>query len=271
MDTTDRPASLRFGFGLEKWYADAFLDDGSLLIVTIGRLRLLGIVFDRLSADLHGADGSRISTARALGRGRREPGGISFRRAGATRETVHWESPGLSGSLRFGPAGEAFTPADPVLRRGRRTLRWIVTAPDVPVVGDLVTSSGRRTIRGRGYRDYVSLDLPPWALRGAELRWGRSIAGPAAKTWFRLMTGHAVVECTWTDGVMRREFQPPVLGRERVLTEALLTDLPIMRIGPVRRLLGTLGGWPRQLRARADEVDGSPGRAVHELVTWESG
>lgn len=271
MDTTDARFPLRSGFGVEKWYADVFLEDGSLLIVTVGRLVLLGISLDRLSVDLHRPDGSRLSLAGPLGRARRDGASLTYPRASLTPERLDWTLESLAGSLRFVTRFGPFTPADPVLSRGGRRLRWFVSVPDGDVEGMLRTPQGSVPVRGRGYRDFVALDLPPWAWRGARLRWGRAIRPGQASVWFRLASALGTLEATWANGVMRPVFHPPALAREERLTDSLLTDLPIMRVGSVRRLLAHLGGRPRQVRTTASLVDGLPGRAIHELVTWESG
>jgi hypothetical protein len=269
MDTIAERRPPRFGFAIEKWYADAFLDDGSLLIVTLGRLRFLGIPFDRLSVELHHPDGSRFVASGRLGLGRWTGPVLRYRRAEVNPTQLRWTLAGCSGSLNFTASFPSFSPSDPILRRGQRQLRWIVELPDGGVAGELVLPSGRVAIRGRGYRDYVALDLFPWSLRRWELRWGRAVSSAKATIWFRLATPEGTVASTWVNGTTRSECRPPVLAEERVLSRALLTDLPLMRIGPVRWLLGHLGGHPRQVRTLSGSVDGLPGRALHELVTWQ--
>jgi hypothetical protein len=143
-----------------------------------------------------------------------------------------------------------------------------VEQPDADVTGELITSRGPLPVRGRGYRDYVALDLLPWWLRGWQLQWGRCLGRDGPMVWFRLRTRDATVESTWKDGVPAEGFRPPDLAGERVIGEAVLTDLPIMRIGPVRWLLSLLGRHPRQARTLASAVEGSPGRAIHEVVEW---
>jgi hypothetical protein len=268
MDTIAERRPPRSGFAIEKWYADAFLDDGSLLIVTLGRLRFLGIPFDRLSVELHRPDGSRLVASGRLGLGRWTGPVLRYRRAELAPRQLRWTLPACSGSLDFTTRFPPFSPMDPVLRRGLRQLRWIVELPDGDVEGELVLRSGRVAIRGRGYRDYVALDLLPWSLRGWQLQWGRAVSSAAATIWFRLTTPEETVATTWVNGTLRPDCHPPALAGERVLSQALLRDLPLMRIGPVRWLLTHLGGHPRQVRTMATDVTGSPGRALHELVTW---
>ena len=269
MDTIAARRPPRFGFAIEKWYADAFLDDGSLLIVTLGRLRFLGIPFDRLSVERHHPGGSRFVSSGRLGFGRWTGSTLGYRRAEVTPRQLRWTLPACSGSLDFTTRFPPFSPLDPILRRGHRQLRWIVELPDGDVEGELVLPSGRVALRGRGYRDYVALDLFPWSLRGWQLQWGRALSSAGPTIWFRLATPEETVATTWVNGTTRSGCRPPVLAGERVLSHALLSDLPLMRIGPVRRLLGHLGGHPCQVRTMAGSVDGAPGRALHELVTWQ--
>jgi hypothetical protein len=259
----------RFGFAIEKWYADAFLDDGSLLIVTVGRLRCLGVPFDRLSVELHHPDGSRSVWSGRLGLGRWAGPVLRYRRVELGPGHIQWTLPACSGRLDFTTRFPPFRPLDPILRRGPRQLRWVVELPDADVEGELVPASGRIAIRGRGYRDYVALDLFPWSLRGWQLQWGRALSASVATIWFRLDTPEETIATTWVEGRTRSDCHPPVLAGERVLSQALLTDLPLMRIGPVRWLLSHLGGHPRQARTMATSVNGLPGRALHELVKWQ--
>ena len=268
MDTIGQRPPLRSGFAIEKWYADAFLDDGSLLIVTLGRLRLLGVQFDRLSVELHRPGGGRIVASGGLGPGRWAGSVLRYRFAELGPRQLRWNLPGCGGSLAFTSRYPCFTPRDPVLQRGRRRLRWIVECPDGEVQGELLLPSGRVAVRGRGYRDYVVLDLLPWALRGCELRWGRSVSHETAQVWFRLATPADTVTATWLNGVVQHDGPLPMLAQERVLSEAPLADLPLMRIGPVRWLLSHLAGRPELVRKTAASVSGMPCRAVDELVTW---
>ena len=158
---------------------------------------------------------------------------------------------------------------DPLFRDGRRQLRWIVEVPDAEVEGELEWDSRRLAVSGRGYRDYLALDLLPWRVPLRELRWGRAACGEHARCWASQRLGNGVREGTWSDGSVTPGYEPPPLEHERVIQQGPVADLPVMRIGPLRSILQRLARDPHQTRIVArTTLGGEPGWAVQEVVRW---
>ncbi|UCF39993.1 MAG: hypothetical protein JSW43_09650 [Gemmatimonadota bacterium] len=256
-------------FFLEKWYVDTLLDDGSIVIVLLGRLRVLGLERARLTAELHRPDGTTVRGSAAVGTIRRGAAGRTFDGGRLEPTELTWRTPTLSGRLRLTPRYPATQLGDPLVRDGSRQLRWIVEVPDAEVDGELAWDGQRLAVKGRGYRDYLALDLLPWRVPLRELHWGRAACGAHACCWVRQRLEKRVLEGTWRDGAMTSGYEPPALERERVIQRGPVADLPLMRIGPLRSVLRRLARDPQQTRtvSRAT-LDGERGWAVHEAVQW---
>ena len=256
-------------FSVEKWYLDTFLTDGSLLILSIGEVRLLRVPVGRLSVEWHAADGTVQRGSASLGRLEPTANGFKFQGGVLEPDRVRWQTGPLAGELRFLPRYPPASLCEPVIRIGSRQLSWVMDIPDAVVQGELRLPDRIVPVRGRGYRDHVTADLYPTQMRGWELRWGRAASESHATAWLELRTPHGTVEGTWHDGSTGLRCVPPPLRDERVLVDSLVADLPVMRIGPVRTLLSSLAGHPLQRRfAAAATLDDEPARAVHEIVRW---
>ncbi|NIM49921.1 MAG: hypothetical protein GTN62_06505 [Gemmatimonadales bacterium] len=256
-------------FFLEKWYLDTILDDGTLLIVLLGHLRALGLRRARLSAELHLPDGRVVRGDASVGAIVPEGGGRRFHHGQLGETELVWRTSTLSGELRLISRHTSARLRDPLLTDGKRQLRWIVEVPDADVEGELRWSAGRLAVAGRGYRDYLAVDLLPWRLPIRELRWGRAFAGDHACCWMRLGTHDAALEGTWADGHMESRMAPPPLHEERVIQQAHVADIAALRIGALRSVLRRLAGDPYQTRWLAQaSLGGARGWAVHELVRW---
>jgi hypothetical protein len=256
-------------FSIEKWYLDTFMTDGSLLILSLGEVRLLGVPVGRLSVEWHAPDGSVRRGFASLGRLVPGAHGFTFRGGMLEANRVRWHTGPLAGELCFQPRYPPMSLREPLLRIGSRQLSWAMDIPDADVEGELRLHDRRVAVRGRGYRDHVTAGIYPTQMRGWELRWGRAVSQSHATAWLSLRTPQGAVAGTWRDGSTGPRCVPPPLCDERVIADALLEDLPVMRIGPVRRLLSSLAGHPLQRRFIATAtLDGEPARAVHEIVQW---
>ena len=141
--------------------------------------------------------------------------------------------------------------------------------PDADVRGELEVGSQRLSVMGRGYRDYLALDLLPWRVPLRQLEWGRACGGEHAAWWIRLQLKDTVLEGTWSDGIMRPRHDPPSLEAERVIQEGHVADLPVLRIGLLRSVLRRLARDPHQTRVVGrTSLSGAPGWAVREVVRW---
>ncbi len=259
----------RAPFFLEKWYVDTLLEDGSILIVLLGRLRALALGRSRLTAELHRSDGTSVHGSASVGAIRRSGAGCAFDGGRLEPTELAWRTPALSGRLHFMPRYAGTHMGDPLVRDGRRRLRWIVEVPDADVTGELEWNGRQLAVRGRGYRDYLGLDLLPWRMPLRELHWGRAACGAHACCWVRQRLESRVLEGTWRDGTMTSGYEPPTLEHERVIQRGPVADLPVMRIGVLRSVLRWLARDPQQSRAVSRAIlNGQPGWAVHEVVQW---
>jgi len=257
-------------FHLEKWYLDVLAPDGTVLIVYVGWLSLLGGGPCRVLADLF-RPGEPPRSAGA--RGRRPRGGAGALDLGAARldgEGLRLATPGLEGRLRWRARHPAAALGAPFLRAGRGRLDWVVQVPDADVAGELRWPGGGMELRGRGYCDRVSTDIPLWRLPVRELTWGRIAAGDHASTWAEAITTGGRVGAGWVDG---REAPPEAcrgsLGPPRLLVDAGALDRAGLRLGPARALLRRLARDPHETKWACEAaLGGARGVAIHERVRW---
>lgn len=259
----------RAPFFLEKWYVDLISDDGTMLIVLLGQIRALGLRRARLTAELHRPDGSAVRGAAQIG-GIASTGSSRIFRGGSLEpEILVWETPNLSGELYHTARYQTAYTSDPLLIDGTRQLRWIVEMPDADVRGELRVGSESFSVTGRGYRDYLALDLLPWRVPLRHLEWGRAACGEHAAWWIRMQLTNGVIEGTWSDGTVMHRQDPPILAAQRVIQQGHVADLPVLRIGWLRSVLRRLARDPHLTRVvgRA-HLEGTPGWAVQEVVRW---
>ncbi len=256
-------------FFFEKWYLDTIVADGTLLIIVLGQVRILGLRLARFAAELYRPDGSSIHEPLALGKICRLGEARLFDGGRLTPTQLAWNGPNLSGDLRLTPRHSPSQIRDPLLRHGRRQLRWLVELPDADVEGRLTWPGGGLDLRGRGYRDYLALDILPWRLPIREMVWGRACAADHASWWFQLTTREETVSGTWRDGHLTADVSIPRLFDQRVFEDQQLGDTSPLRIGLARGVLRRLAGDSHRTRwlARA-ELEGALGWAVHEQLRW---
>ena len=264
------PGPARWPFTLEKRYLDVLLPDGGVLLVYLGWLRLFGLRRARVTADLFWPGEPARRGAAAAGAVQGGEGWLDYGAARIERERLTFAAGGLSGQLDFAARAPPAALGAPLLAVGGRRLDWIVEVPDADVAGEVRWPGGSLAVRGRGYRDLVRLDLPPWRFPIQELRWGRVAAGPHAATWMEARTRDGELCAGWRDG--RPERRPDLaaaLGPSRLLLEARVADLPGLGLGPMRWLLRRLSGDPHEAKWAAPGcIDGCAGVAVHEVVRW---
>jgi len=256
-------------FFLEKWYCDAILDDGTLLVVLIGQLELFGLSRGHLSAELHRPDGTVVRGDASVGKLVRNEHGVAFKGGSLSATSLEWHTSALSGRLSLRPRLSGTSLRDPLLTDGKRRLRWVVEVPDGTVDGEVTCNGERIEIRGRCYRDYLALDLLPWRLDIRELHWGRAFDGERSSWWIKLRTRKETVQAWSLDNDVSPEPRAPRLEEERKLQEMHVSDLPVLRIGLLRSALRRIVGDPYQVRFLARATVGfSMGWAVREEVSW---
>lgn len=258
-------------FLLEKWYVDVITDEGAVLVVYLGGVRVLGLPVARVSAEWFDGDGSRRGAA-AVARGvHGSDSRLSFGPARLEDDTLSWRLPGLSGELRFRPRQPQVTPREPLLEAGGGVVTWTVEVPDADVEGWLSWPGGQRVLRGRGYRDRVFFDLPPWRLPLRRLEWGRAAWGAHAATWVRATRREGTaVSAAWRDGRLDPpEGWRPALAPARLLAGAPVAEQAVLGRGWLGPLLRRLARGPRAWKelARAEGPDGE-GWALLERVEW---
>jgi hypothetical protein len=263
------PRGGRGPFVLEKRYVDALAPDGTVLLVYLGWMRLVGVPLARVTAELFRPDGSVVRGHAKASAIRGEGERLEFGPATLRRDALRWRTPGLSGELRFAPRRPPATLRDPFLADGARRLLWTVEVPDADVEGELRWPGGEARLAGRGYRDRVWFDLRPWRFPIRELRWGRAVSGSHATTWVAARTGGGEVAATWIDGEVLEGARAPELGPARMLFEGRVADLPGLRFGYLRPLLRRLCGDPHEVkRAGPAILAGEPALCVDERVVW---
>lgn len=265
----------RFPVTLEKWYIDALLEDGAVVLVYLGALTLYGVRLARVTAEIFPPGGRVVRGSEVV---RHIAGGQGILRFGAATITDHrlvFRTAGLSGELHYQPRYPSCMLREPFIAQGDRTLHWDVEIPDADVTGTLEWPGGQRAITGRGYRDRVWFDLSPWRFPIRELIWGRAVAGEHAAMWVRATTDQGVVAAGWRNGRMvipEDASGPPLgveLGRGRVFLDADVSNLEGLRLGILRDLIRRLSGDPHETKWQAPcAIEGTPGVAVHEVVRW---
>jgi hypothetical protein len=265
----------RLPITLEKWYIDVLLDDGGVLLVYLGAISAGRLRLARVTADLF-RPGAQILHGDAKARHVAGAGDhLSFGPAVIDGDSLSFATGGLSGALSYRPRFPPCQLRHPFLQDGTRALTWDVEIPDADVEGEVRWPGGRLPVRGRGYRDRVFFDLPPWRFPIHGLVWGRAVSGQHAATWVRATTARATIAAAWKDGHALDGGAPPagvVLGDPSVLLDADVARLPGLRLGPLRGLLGRMTGAPHETKWRAAcTIDGEPGVAVHEWVAWRHG
>lgn len=273
MDLSLHPT--RFPATLEKWYIDVLLDDGAVLLVYLGTLTLSYLRVARVTAELYLPTGSG---PRGSASAYHIAGGediLHFGSATIAGDRLSFVTPGLSGELTYHPRHPPCTLREPFLAEGNRSLHWLVEIPDADVTGTLRWPGGERAIAGRGYRDRVWFDFPPWRFPIQELIWGRAAAGNHAATWVLATTDQGIVAASWLDGHMT-----PIdgasglpakvtLGPERIFLDADVASMEGLRLGAMRGLLRRFSGDPHQTKWQAPcVIAGERGVAVHEVVQW---
>jgi len=261
----------RWPFSLEKWYVDALMPDGAVLLLYLGRMQLTGLTMARVSAWLlrpgHAPERGSAVARRIHGRDDQ----LRFGAASIDGELLTFRTNGLSGDLRFEASFPPVALGAPFWERDGRQIRWTVEVPDARATGLLTWPGGSMSVDGRGYRDRVSFDVAPWRFPIAKLSWGRAAAGPHAATWATAETQDGTVIHRWLDGAVVRSAPWPVkLSESRSLVDAPVLDFEGLRLGIVRPVLRRLGGdpWQQKWAARAS-IDGDEGVAIHEVVRWK--
>lgn len=257
-------------FRLCKWYVDTLLDDGTVLLVYLGKITLAGVPLVRVTADLFSTLG-RVSSSAAGGHLlEREPFTVRCGSAEIQGDELRWETPALSGHLRFAARHAPVTLRQPFLSQAGRSLDWCVEVPDADVSGELTVGGRVQHVQGRGYRDRVSFDIVPWKLPLRRLHWGRVAAGPHAATWVEADTADGRIEAGWHDGALIPSRPPQLeLFDQRELLAGPVVDLEGLQLGPLRPMLRAMTRNPfqRKWTARAT-LQGVVGRAVHETVDF---
>jgi len=257
---------------LDKYYIDALLDDGSVLLVYIGKIVLAGVALARVSTELFLPDGSRIGGS-ALGmRLVRRPGFMQCGPVELRGEQLRFATRTLRGELTYRARAAPWTARVPFFARGGHALHWDVELPDADVQGQLHVAGRTLQIAGRGYRDRVWFDFPLARLPLRQLHWGRAYAGSHASTWTRAeLADGALIEAGWQDGESLPGVPPALeLTQDRTLVHGPVIDLEALHLGPLRPLLRWTTHDPVQHKwAAAARLAGVAGRAVHEVVTWK--
>lgn len=262
----------RWPFTLEKWYVDVLSDDGAVLILYFGRVWTFGRQVARFTADLFLPGGNAIG-GHAVASPREENGQtLVFGPAVMEPDRIVWETPGLSGELRVTPRYRPVELLSPFLRAGDRSIRWNIEIPDADVQGVLRWKGGERVLSGRGYRDWVWLDIAPWRLRLQELRWGRAVAASSAAVWVEAQTPESLIQARWLNGNVINADWPVELQESRTLLETSVVDLEGLRLSVFRPLARALTGNPHEIKWSARARIGSlAGIGIHERVRWQRG
>ena len=247
-------------FRLHKWYFDCVTASGEAAIVYSARLRW-GLLDLGYSAVIHadqGAPASQVQVWRS----------IAPRIQGSV---LHWKDPvlGAQGSWE----GIAAGPEVPLLEG----LRWRCHQPGGPAW--LRLPAGRE-LRGLGYAEELLLELPPWRLPFAELRWGRFIpdGGGPALAWIQWcggldrgwcfqdgrdlrLDGSSEDAVAYDGGRLRLEHAGAL--REGFLLREILGTGAVLCPGPLRRAHEAKA----LARGRQEDREGSrEGWVIHERV-----
>lgn len=266
---------MRFPATLEKWYIDTLLDDGAVLLIYLGMLSVSYLRAARVTAELFLSDGSGPHgsvNANHLSGGENI---LHFGSATIAGDRLSFVTPGLSGELTYHPRYPPFALREPFLAEGNRSLHWLVEIPDADVTGTLRWPGGERAIAGRGYRDRVWFDFPPWRFPIHELIWGRAAAGNHAATWVRAITDQGIIAAAWLDGQLAPIADDSglpaevTLGASRIFLDTDVVSMEGLRLGVLRGVLRHFSGDPHQTKWQAPcVIAGERGVAVHEVVRW---
>lgn len=267
----------RFPASLEKWYVDALLDDGSVLLVYLGALTLWGARLARLTAEFFPAEGPTARGSASVYHIHGAANTLQFGAATIDGVRLRFTTNGLSGELEYYPRAPSLSLREPFLTEGGRSLHWSVEIPDSDVTGHLAWPGGERSLVGRGYRDRVWFDFPPWRFPISELVWGRAAAGTHAATWVRAITSRGIVAASYLDGrnvAPGAASDPPEgvsLGSDVMFVDADVAALDTLRLAALRGPIRKLSGDPHETKWRAPcVIAGQRGVAVHEVVRWPS-
>jgi hypothetical protein len=254
------------GFSLVKWYLDVVGDDGRAVIAYAARLRLGPLRLDYASVlDARPRRPARTrASLRTFQPPRRDGDGLAFRCAPlALAVRLEPLDPPFEETLHAEPGG---------------AVRWRVLAPRARVT----LSLGAEEVRGLGYAERLDLDLPPWRLPIAELRWGRALAEGGGVVWVDwrgprpvrrvLAGGRPVTAAEVLDGRVAAGGADLVrLGEGRVLREGRL-GATVARALPasLRRRLPALALGLDEVKWCAPAViaGAGAGTAIHEVVRW---
>lgn len=264
-----RPA--RWPFSLEKWYIGALLSDGSVLHISLGGLRIMGVPLARVEAELHRPG---LPLVRGTTPARFLAGGGSVLQCGSARidhDKLHFETPGLSGQLSFKPRFAPTQLQDALLQDGERKLEWLVEIPDADVSGRITWPGGSLNVDGRGYRDRFYYDMLPWRTHCKDLKWGRALTQSHSAIWMEGITPMTRTRAMWRNGE-RCEDNPPVVQNEsmRVLSKDDVVNLHGSQLGVMRPLLSRLSGHPVEVKQTGvASLGGERGVAILSSVHWK--
>lgn len=273
MDLTLHP--VRFPAAFEKWYIDTLLGDGTVLLIYLGALTLYGVRFARATVELFPPEGPVVRGGAVVHHIAGGEDGLSFGPVTIMADRLRFETVGLSGELVYHSRYPPCVLREPFLAQGERSLHWSVEIPDADVTGTLIWPGGRRSVTGRGYRDRVWFDLPPWRFPIRELIWGRAVAEEHAAMWVRATTEQEVIAAAWLDGqVVMTESTSGLPARVVIRPGRVFRDTDVSAMEGLR--LDGLRGFARRLSGDLHEtkwqapctIAGIDGVAVHEVVRW---
>lgn len=147
-------------YAFRKVYADVLAPDGTLYVVYLAWLHLLGRWYGRSGAEVYAPDGTHTTHHGE------EMAPVEHAEFDATHIVVALPRGPLV--LRYHPEGEAFSPAPPMACPG---LSWSVLVPRGTAI---ITSADLGRHEGVGYVDWVALSRPTRRLGLRELSWGRA-------------------------------------------------------------------------------------------------
>jgi len=255
-------------FRLTKWYLDVTTEAGEAWIGYAGHVRLGPL---RLA---------HASCLRVAGDDRSEAAIWSRARMPRIEERrIAWEEPRLAvrGSWRATVPGAERE----LWRNGTAAVRWQCLAPAAAAE----VSGPSYSLAGLGYAERLDLDVAPWRLPIAELRWGRFLAPDKSLVWIQWRGAHPL-RLALRDGseVTLRDCNERELvfgdgGRLHLdpvdtIREGTLGDTVLARYRVLRRLV------PRRWRDLHEhkfisrgvlhENNGRTisGWAIHEVVRW---
>jgi hypothetical protein len=259
---------------LEKWYVDTLLDDGAVLIIYLGILRIAGAQVSRATVEFFPLAGTPIFGRSSSGPVENDAAHVRIGDVRLDANGVRFAAGPLQGSLRFAPRSAGVELVAPMLRDGAHTLTWNIEVPDADVEGTLAVGTVSRNVRGRGYRDRVLTDIAPWRFPVRSLSWGRACAGTHAATWvdMRTLSGERTAAAL-VDGEIRRGVTdiPPevVLTDARVLLATRVTAHRAFGLGLLRPVARFLYGDPHEeKRAGRAWIGDASGFALWETVQF---